>query len=80
MYVQFIATILSFFSEQCHNLISGTFKTSCKTGQGVEEMFNEIAQHLVQANRSRMELQTVDTESFKISQTEDLNEDPPCLC
>jgi hypothetical protein len=44
-------------------------------------MFQEIAQHLVQANRSRMELQTVDTESFKISPTEaDLSEDPPCLC
>ncbi|KAF2343995.1 Small GTPase superfamily, partial [Trinorchestia longiramus] len=25
------------FSEQCHNLISGTYKTSCKTGEGVEE-------------------------------------------
>ncbi|XP_054281953.1 ras-related protein Rab-30 [Macrosteles quadrilineatus] len=68
------------FGEQCHNLISGTFKTSCKNGQGVEEMFQEIAQHLVQANRSRMELQTVDTKSFKIAPTEDLNEDPPCLC
>lgn len=24
------------FCEQCHNLISSTYKTSCKTGEGVE--------------------------------------------
>lgn len=74
-------TNLYCFSEQCHNLISGTFKTSCKTGDGVEEMFHDIAQHLVQSNRSRMELQSVDTESFKISSVvEDNVDDNSCLC
>lgn len=43
-------------------------------------MFLDIAQHLVQANRSRMELKNVDTESFKILPREDLTDDPPCLC
>lgn len=67
------------FSEQCHNLISGTYKTSCKTGEGVEEMFTDIAQQLVQSNRSRLELQTIDTESFKINPNEEPAE-PGCLC
>lgn len=67
------------FSEQCHNLISATYKTSCKTGEGIDEMFADIAQHLVQSNRSRMELQNVDTDSFKISPPDESTE-PSCLC
>ncbi|XP_046999218.1 ras-related protein Rab-30 isoform X2 [Schistocerca americana] len=67
------------FCEQCHNLISATYKTSCKTGEGVEEMFADIAHHLVQANRSRLELQTMDQESFKISAPDEATE-PSCLC
>lgn len=67
------------FCEQCHNLISATYKTSCKTGEGVNEMFDDIAQHLVFSNRSRMELQTVDKDSFKISPPDDFAE-PSCLC
>lgn len=73
-------TTLIFYSEQCHNLISATFKTSCKTGEGIHEMFADIAQHLVQSNRSRMELQNVDTESFKISPPDDDSAEPSCLC
>ncbi|RZF33184.1 hypothetical protein LSTR_LSTR004870 [Laodelphax striatellus] len=67
------------FCEQCHNLISATYKTSCKTGEGGDEMFADIAQHLVQSIRSRMELQSVDKESFKISPPEEMGE-PSCLC
>lgn len=37
--------------EQCNNLISGVYKTSCKTGEGVQEMFKNIAQQLVGSNR-----------------------------
>ena len=37
--------------EQCNNLISGVYKTSCKTGEGVEEMFSDIAKQLVGSNR-----------------------------
>ena len=39
------------FCEQCHNLVSGVYKTSCKTGQGIEEMFADIAKQLAEANR-----------------------------
>ena len=37
--------------EQCNNLITGVYKTSCKTGEGVEEMFADIAKQLVGTNR-----------------------------
>lgn len=68
-----------FPSEQCHNLISSTYKTSCKTGEGVEEMFRDIANQLVDANRSRLELQSMDTHGFKVT-TQDEPTDPSCLC
>ena len=32
--------------EQCNNLVTGVYKTSCKTGEGVEDMFVDIARHL----------------------------------
>lgn len=67
------------FCEQCHNLISGIYKTSCKTGEGVHEMFEDIAQHLVEANRSRMELHEMDKDRFKISYVDEAT-DPSCLC
>lgn len=68
-----------FFSEQCHNLISSTYKTSCKSGQGLEEMFIDIAQQLVESNRSRIELQRLDHNSFKITNPEPPDE-PSCNC
>ena len=37
--------------EQCNNLVTGVYKTSCKTGEGVEEMFSDIAKQLVGSNR-----------------------------
>merc|ERR1712243_59187 len=55
------------FCEQCHNLISGIYKTSCKTGDGVEEMFADIARQLSMSNRSRMELQTIEETSFQVA-------------
>lgn len=67
------------YSEQCHNLISSIYKTSCKTGKGLEEMFSDIASQLVESNRSRIELQALDHNSFKISQPEPL-EEPSCSC
>ncbi|KAJ8942284.1 hypothetical protein NQ318_005602 [Aromia moschata] len=67
------------FCEQCHNLISGTYKTSCRTGEGLEEMFNDIANQLVNSNRSRLELQSMEQHGFKITQNEELTEDS-CLC
>ena len=32
--------------EQCNNLVSAVYKTSCKTGEGVEDMFVDIARQL----------------------------------
>merc|ERR1711955_5300 len=55
------------FCEQCHNLVSGVYKTSCKTGEGVEEMFRDIARQLTMSNRSRMELQTIEETSFQVA-------------
>ena len=67
------------FSEQCHNLISATYKTSCKTGEGINEMFEDIAHHLVEANRSRMGLHDMDEDHFKISYIDEAA-DPTCMC
>ncbi|VVD01786.1 ras-related protein Rab-12 [Leptidea sinapis] len=67
------------FCEQCHNLISTTYKVSCKSGKGLEEMFHDIALQLVECNRSRIELQALDHNSFKISPPAE-PEEPPCSC
>ena len=39
------------FCEQCRNLVSGVYKTSCKTGEGVDEMFIDIAKQLATSNK-----------------------------
>lgn len=55
------------FCEQCHTLISATYKTSCKTGEGIEEMFEDISRILVEANRSKMDLQaSMEQHGFQI--------------
>lgn len=66
------------FIEQCQNLISGTYNISCKTGQGVDEMFQDIANILVQSNRSRIELQSLEHHGFKIDPPEPTQE--KCKC
>ena len=71
------------FCEQCHNLVSGVYKTSCKTGEGVQEMFKDIASQLSESNRSRMELQNMEHEarSFRIDRAEEAKEEQPdCSC
>lgn len=67
------------FCEQCQTLISATFKTSCKTGEGVEEMFQQIANTLVEANRSRIELQSLDQTGFKVQAPAE-GEENSCAC
>lgn len=67
------------FCEQCQTLISATFKTSCKTGEGIEEMFQQIANTLVDSNRSRIELQSLDQSGFKVQAPEDGDQDS-CAC
>jgi len=71
---------LEVFCEQCHNLVSGIYKTSCKTGEGVEEMFTDIAKQLTQVNRSRMELQRIEEEgSFHVNSAPE-PDDSGCGC
>lgn len=67
------------FCEQCHGLISATFKTSCKNNEGVKEMFAEIANSLVETNRSRLELQVLESHGFKVHPPEENNTDS-CAC
>ncbi|KAJ8911179.1 hypothetical protein NQ315_006022 [Exocentrus adspersus] len=68
------------FCEQCHSLMSGTYKTSCKTGEGLEEMFKDIAYQLINSNRSKLELQSLEQHGFKITQREEETIDETCLC
>nr|XP_023020281.1 ras-related protein Rab-30 isoform X1 [Leptinotarsa decemlineata]XP_023020360.1 ras-related protein Rab-30 isoform X1 [Leptinotarsa decemlineata] len=68
------------FCEQCHNLVSGIYKTSCKTGEGLDEMFTDIAYQLVNSNRSRFELQAMEQHGFKITPYEEELQDDSCLC
>lgn len=67
------------FCEQCHNLVSAVYKTSCKTSEGVEDMFSDIARQLVESNRSRIDLKSIDADSFKVTPPEE-NPEPACLC
>lgn len=60
-------------------MITATYKTSCKTNEGIEEMFADIARHLVESNRSRLDLQTMERHGFKISNSEEPAEDA-CIC
>ena len=72
------------FCEQCHNLVSGIYKTSCKTGEGVEEMFADIANQLTQNNRSRMELQAMEETSFQVAsgnqESSGVSREESCSC
>eukprot|EP00092_Neocalanus_flemingeri_P023374 GFUD01025342.1.p2 GENE.GFUD01025342.1~~GFUD01025342.1.p2 ORF type:complete len:212 (+),score=55.65 GFUD01025342.1:159-794(+) len=65
--IQITDSDMEAFCEQCHNLVSGVYKTSCKTGEGVEQMFEDIANQLAQTNRSRMELKTIEETSFQVA-------------
>lgn len=67
------------FCEQCHGLISATFKTSCKNNDGVHHMFEEIAKTLVENNRARLELQLLESaHGFKVHPPEENVES--CAC
>lgn len=70
---------MQMFCEQCHGLVTGIFRTSCKNGEGIDDMFQQIADMLVESNRSRMELQALEQHGFKIS-TPDDNVESSCLC
>lgn len=65
------------FCEQCHNMISGVYKTSCKTGEGVQEMFEDIARQLVISARIQ-DFEDVQRESFKVTADDDVNDSCGC--
>lgn len=68
------------FCEQCQSLISATYKVSCKTGTGIEEMFQDIANILAESNRSRLELKALEQQgSFKVQPPAE-GEERQCLC
>ncbi|XP_061386364.1 ras-related protein Rab-14 [Musca vetustissima] len=78
------------FCEQCHSLISATYKTSCKTGEGIEEMFQDISRILVESNRSKMDLQaSMEQHGFQIvagqvelvnAVADDADDSTNCVC
>lgn len=73
------------FCEQCQDLISATFKISCKTGEGIEEMFQEVANMLVETSRSRLELKALGEHhhhgGFKVQpRADDADEEGKCIC
>ncbi|XP_023240214.1 ras-related protein Rab-30 [Centruroides vittatus] len=65
------------FCEQCHNLISGVYKTSCKTGAGIEEMFTDIARQLVLTCRVK-DMEDVAKDSFKVTAQDEPQESCSC--
>ena len=68
-------------SEQCHTLVAGTFKTSCKTGEGVDEMFADIAKQLAESNRSKLDLERLtENNGFKVTNLEESEDLNRCSC
>lgn len=59
-------------------MVTGVFKTSCRTGEGVYEMFTEIARQVAVSSRSRKELERLDDRSFKVVAPE--VEQDSCSC
>ena len=63
---------------------AGIYKTSCKTGEGVEEMFADIANQLTLNNRSRMELQAMEETSFQVAsgnqESSGVSREESCSC
>jgi len=79
--VQVSESDMESFCEQCSPLVSGIYRTSCKTGEGVEEMFFDISQQLIESNRSKMELERLtEDSSFRVARPEDDTNANGCSC
>ncbi|GFR04854.1 hypothetical protein TNCT_270221 [Trichonephila clavata] len=65
------------FCEQCHNLVSGVYKTSCKTGSGVEEMFQDIARQLIGTSRVK-DIEQEMKDSFKVCAQDEPSQSCSC--
>ena len=69
------------YSEQCQTLVAATFKSSCKTGEGVDEMFSYIAMQLVESNRSKFELEKLtENNGVQITHFEESDDLNKCSC
>jgi len=69
------------FCEQC-GVVSGIFRTSCKTGDGIPVMFDEIAKVISTSSRSRQGLLQLE-HSFKLgtsTEYESVEHSENCLC
>lgn len=63
------------YSEQCGGTITNTYTTSCKTGSGVAEMFQDIANTLIIANKSKFELRALEERtSFQLDNYDEIRE------
>jgi len=68
------------FCEQCSPLVSGIYRTSCKTGEGVEDMFTDISHQLIETNRSKLELERLTEDSAFVIHTEEIESENGCSC
>lgn len=69
------------FCQQCQIIQSPVFKTSCKNGTGVQEMFTEISRRLADTNRSRRELSLLESgHSFQVQPTQAEEVVDSCIC
>lgn len=68
------------FCEQCHNMVSGVYRTSCKSGEGVDEMFEDIARNLVHGVRVRDLDEALYRDAFKVTREGGTVEDDVCMC
>ena len=69
------------YSEETSDCIVGYFKTSCKTGEGIEEMFNTVATSLSTQVKSRHDLMHLDEASFQVTPaTEEASVEDDCVC
>jgi len=68
------------FCEQCSPLVSGIYQTSCKTGEGVEDMFTDISHQLIETNRSKLELERLTEDSAFVIHTEEIESENGCSC
>lgn len=73
-------TEIDAFCEQCQTLITNVYRISCKTNEGIEEMFVDIAYQLLQSNRSKLELQSMEQHGFKINPSSEEIPEDNCLC
>lgn len=56
------------FEIQCDAVLSGTYRISCKTNEGVREMFQDIAEKLMLQSQEREACTTIRPQAMSPSQ------------